>query len=100
MTPLVPLSVRVSYQLWGRLENAAAQAGYMSDTPEYAEDVRVVFYISPEELDRAVGTGFPTSAPENCGPKRERRGSFPCRRAKARACNAEIDCPEKEDTRP
>ena len=35
-------------------ENAAAQAGYMSDTPEYAEDVRVVFYISPEELDRAV----------------------------------------------
>lgn len=54
MTPLVPLSVRVSYQLWGRLENAAAQAGYMSDTPEYAEDVRAVFYISPEELDRAV----------------------------------------------
>lgn len=53
MTPLVPLEVRVSYQLWGKLENAVAQAGYMTDSPEYAEDVRAVIYIAPEELDRA-----------------------------------------------
>lgn len=54
MTPMIPLSVRVSYQLWGKTENTAAQIGYMNDSPEYAEDVRCTFYIPPEEIDRAV----------------------------------------------
>lgn len=52
MTPLVPLSAHVSYQLWGKLENAITQAGHMMDAPEYAEDVCVTVYVSPEELDR------------------------------------------------
>ena len=52
MTPLVPLTVRVSYTLWGKVENTAQRMGLMSDDPAYAEDVACTFYASPADLDR------------------------------------------------
>lgn len=51
MTPLIPLCVRVGYPIWGKIEAAAAQMGLMCDPPEYAEDVRCVFYVEAEKLD-------------------------------------------------
>lgn len=52
MTPLVPLTVRVSYTLWGKVENLAQRTGLMSDPPEYAENVSCTFYVSPADLSR------------------------------------------------
>ena len=54
MTPLAPVTVSVSYPLWGRLEASAPRFIVSSGQPEYAEQVKCTFYVYPENTESAI----------------------------------------------
>ena len=54
MTPLAPVTVSVSYPLWGRLEASAPRFSVSSGQPEYAEQVKCTFYVHPENTESAI----------------------------------------------
>ena len=54
MTPLAPVTVSVSYPLWGRLEASAPRFSVSSGQPEYAEQVKCTFYVYPENTESAI----------------------------------------------
>ena len=53
MTPLLSLTVAVSYSLWDRAQSAAAKIGLAAGEPEYAENVRCTFGVAPDSLEAA-----------------------------------------------